>query len=281
MANQKAAHLIALGFHPVLLGLAGAELKRPQLCRWQTTVYTPWDTRVWPAGNNIGIRCGQQRNGLSLLVFDFDEEADRIFPFWLHLANQIVQQTLVVVSSGRGYHVYFYTQQIQTGCTLAGKYGESAAGRHQRKQLYKFIETLGEGRQVVSAGSRHPSGQRYFFLSPATYSAIPRLTEEQYQALVSLSRQFDQRPKRLPRHGFDKKIRLTGSLRDVDNCLTYARRYIGVPEREERNGDVRFLGLGGLLVTANGRGWYAFADETGGGLAELIAWHQALLGEGQ
>jgi len=35
-----------------------------------------------------------------------------------------------------------------------------------------------------------------------------------------------------------------------------------------------------LLITANGRAWYSFSEETGGCLAELIAWHQALVGEG-
>jgi hypothetical protein len=53
--------------------------------------------------------------------------------------------------------------------------------------LFKFIEILGAGRQVVSAGSRHPNGQRYRFshgLGRGTrYEDIPTLTEEQYQAL--------------------------------------------------------------------------------------------------
>ena len=73
-------------------------------------------------------------------------------------------------------------------------------------------------------------------------------------------------------------MRLNGEFPQRSELPDYARRYIGAAEQEERNGDIRFLGQGGLLVTADGRGWYSFSEETGGGLAELIAWHQSLVG---
>ncbi len=43
MANKKAWQLIRLGLHPVLLGSAGHDLKRPLRKGWQTAVYTPED----------------------------------------------------------------------------------------------------------------------------------------------------------------------------------------------------------------------------------------------
>ena len=147
------------------------------------------------------------------------------------------------------------------------------------RQLDPFIETLGRGRQVVCAGSRHPGGKRYRFLGDAGYADIPTLDPEQYRALVALSRSFDERPSRRSRRPA-RPVSLTGELADVRDCLDYARRFIGAEERVEGNGDIRFLGHGGLLVTADGRGWYSFSDETGGGLADLIAWHRALVGEG-
>lgn len=278
MANKKAEQLIDQGFHPVLLGHAGDELKRPKLKQWQTAVYTVEDVRFWPSTNNIGIRCGWQRSGLALLVFDFDEAADRIFPDWLRQAAASVPEPLVIVGSGRGYHVYFFTETAYPGCTLAGAYGEVPRSSG-RKRLFKFIETLGEGRQVVSAGSRHPSGQQYCFRSQATYAGIPLLRPAAYEALVGLSRTFDLRPNRPQRKKVARPLQLTAQFQGIDSCLDYARHYLGAPERVEQNGDIRFLGFGGLLITANGRGWYAFAEETGGGLAELIAWHQALAGE--
>lgn len=280
MASKKAKRLIQLGLQPVLLGRSGNDLKRPLLKGWQTAVYTITDVGRWPSRHNLGIRCGCQRDGRALLVFDFDEEAERVFPDWLGKIAFLITEPLVIVASGRGYHVYFYTHEAYSGCTLAGRYGDAAPPANGRKRLFKYIETLGEGRQVVSAGSRHPSGRRYRFYSQATYVDIPHLSAEQYQQLVALSRRFDQRPKQPPRNTAAQAKQLPRLLPGVDNCLTYARRFLSSAEQVERNGDIRFLGYGGLLVTGNGRGWYSFSDESGGGLPELIAWHQALIGEG-
>lgn len=280
MANKKALRLIALGLHPVLLGSSGDNLKRPLLKGWQTAVYTAADVRPWPPRNNIGIRCGLQRDGRVLIVFDFDEEASRVFPAWYRQASKLVPCRPVIVASARGYHVYCFTTVAHQGRALAGKYRAVSGQENGRQRLLKFIETLGCGRQVVSAGSRHPSGKRYRFLNGTQYGDIPFLTEAQYQALLALSRTFDERPPRPERHTAAEPLTLTGELAGIQNCLDYARRTLGAAEQVERNGDIRFLGQGGLLVTADGRGWYSFSDETGGGLAELIAWHQSLGGEG-
>lgn len=285
MANKKALRLIELGLHPVLLGSEGDDLKRPLHKSWQTAVYTAADVSTWPPHHNIGIRCGLQRDGCALIVFDFDEEARRIFPAWCEQMSggetpPGLRQPLVIVTSGRGCHVYFYTAEAHPGRTLAGRYVPIPGAGHGRKRLVKFIETLGNGRQVVSAGSRHPSGQRYRFGRGTCYEDIPTLTAEQYQALVALSKSFDERPTQPDRRPTARVVRLNGEVSSMQNCLDYARRAIGAAEQVERNGDIRFLGQGGLLVTADGRGWYSFSDETGGGLAELIAWHQAQVGEG-
>jgi hypothetical protein len=280
VANKKALRLIELGLHPVLLGSEGDDLKRPLLKGWQTAICTPEEVTRWPVRNNIGIRCGWQQDDWALLVFDFDEEANRIFPDWLRQTARLVHEPLTIVTSGRGYHVYFYTDEAYPGCTLAGKYGEVSSPANGRKRLFKFIETLGQGRQVVTAGSRHPSGHRYRFRSQATYTDIPYLSAEKYQQLVALSRCFDQRPKQPQRKKITPPKQLIHYLPPPANCLLYARHFLRGMEQVERNGDIRILGFGGLLITADGRGWYSFSDETGGGLPELIAWHQALVGEG-
>ena len=285
MANQNALRLIELGLHPVLLGNEGDDLKRPLHKGWQTAVYTPDNVSHWPPHNNIGIRCGLQRDGRALVVFDFDEEARRVFPGWCAQVScepsLVLCQPLVIVTSGRGCHVYFYTEEAHSGRTLAGRYVLAPDADNGRKRLVKFIETLGTGRQVVSAGSRHPSGQRYRFSRGIRYEDISTLTAGQYQALVTISKSFDERPTQPERSPAAHPVKRNGQFSDIQNCLDYARKHIGTAEQIERNGDIRFLGQGGLLVTADGRGWYSFSDETGGNLAELVAWHQSWAGEGQ
>lgn len=280
MANKKALRLLRLGLHPVLLGNKGDDLKRPLLKGWRTAIYTAEDAACWPHRNNVGIRCGRQRDGRVLIVFDFDEEARRVFPVWIEQANQILRQPLVIVTSGRGCHVYFYSEKAYPGRTLAGRYAPAPDNANGRKRLFKFIETLGTGRQVVAAGSRHPNGQRYRFSRGTRYEDIPFLSVEAYEALAALSKSFDERPSKPERSQPACPVKLNGEFSGIQNCLEYARRYIGATEQVERNGDIRILGYGGLLLTADGRGWYSFSEETGGGLAELIAWHQSLAGEG-
>lgn len=292
MPNEKALRLHKMGFQLVLLGRSGDDLKRPILKGWQTAVYEANQVAAWSTRNNLGLRCGWQgvsmsrvyRGSLSLVVLDFDEDAKRIFPDWQCQAARILPGLPVIVTSGRGYHVYFYTQDDPRSRTLAGRYSD---GKDGRKRLVKYIETLGRGRQVVTAGSRHPNGCRYHFLTPATYADIPCLTEHQWQQIVALSRTFDQRPAPSKKKA-SQPISLLNELGGIGdstelaevNCLDYARRFIGTEEATEGNGDIRILGQGGLLITPDGRGWYSFSDDTGGGLVDLIAWHRAWAGEG-
>ncbi len=283
VAHQKALQLIELGFHPVLLGRSGDGLKRPLYKGWQTAVYTSKQLSRWPEGHNVGIRCGKQRTSLSrasrgsrfLLVFDFDEDAERVFPAWQVEATKIVEHDLLIVTSGRGYHAYFYVPDEMGSRTLAGR----RIVENGRPRLQKIIETIGRRKQVVSAGSRHPNGGNYCFYGTADYEDSPTVGMKQLSDLTRLARCLDERPATVQSAAPRKTIRKQRPV-NIQNCLDYARRFIGSNERVEPNGDIRFLGHGGLLVTADGRGWYAFSEETGGGLSELVAWHQVIVGEG-
>jgi hypothetical protein len=269
--SKKALRLLELGLRPVLLGRSGDRLKRPLQESWQTAVPGKTEVARWPKANNVGIRCGWQPGGRALVVFDFDEEAERLFPVWREQAAVMLRRPLTIVASGRGYHVYFYTETAQPGRVLAGRYGEA----NGRTRLFKFIETLGERRQVVAAGSRHPAGRRYRFVEEAGYGDIPLISGNLYAQLTALAAVHDERPPRVRRRAA-RPVVAAAELAELGDCLSYARRFLGAGEQVERNGDIRFLGLGGLLVTADGRGWYSFSDEVGGGLAELIAWHRRM-----
>lgn len=256
-----------------MLGNSGDNLKRPQLKAWQTATVTPSDVATWPARNNIGVRCGQTlQPGRYLVVFDFDYDAARIFPQWRGQAEKITQSPLVVVTSGKGYHVYFYTKSEKPAQRVAVAEDGSV-----------LIETIGRRKQVVTPGSLHPSGKQYKFASDAKYQDIPTVTSEQYNALIAAAEVFDRRPARptvdrvsAPSHSGPG----TGELVGVCDCLDYALKHINGEHEEEADGQIRIMGRGGLLITPDGRGWYCHSDERGGGLPELIAWHRGI-SEGQ
>jgi len=272
--NKKAARLIELNLHPVLLGKSGDALKRPQLKGWQTANYTLDDLETWPARANVGVRCGKTRNGRYLYVFDFDYDAAAIFPQWQEKAAAIVGRELVTVSTGKGYHVYIVTRQPHTDRTLAARPVTDSAGKTREEVL---IEIRGDRQQVVTPGSLHPSGRRYKLISNTKFDDIPQVTEDQYQALVNAAKAFDLRPVATvtARKTVDAAtFHGVGELAGVANCLDYARRFIGGQTKTEPNGDIRFTGNGGLLIKADGSGWYCFSEQTGGGLPDLIAWHR-------
>lgn len=278
MANKNAIRLFKLGLSPVLLGGTFSDLMKPQLIGWQTADYPAVTFNWWPTKNNIGIRCGYQHRGRNLIVFNFDSEYRRIFPEWCERANQWVHEPMVVVSYGRGLHVYFYTDGPYPGSTLAGRYARDNRGY---TWLETFIKTLGTGQCVGSVGSKYYNGRRFQFTSDAGYEAIPTLTAMQYKTLIAVSKSFDKRPTQPA----DKPAKRSqkedvSQANDYLDCLDYARQAIGTLEQVKWNGDIFFLKQAGLLITANGHGWYSFRDETGGGLVELIAWHQALVREG-
>lgn len=290
--NQKAARLLELGLTPVLLGSSGDALKRPQLKAWQTATVTAGDVATWPARHNIGVRCGQTlRPGRFLVVFDFDYDAARIFPQWRDKAETIVKAPLVVVTSGKGFHVYFYTQTEKTAQRLA---------LSEDRQV--LIETIGRRKQVVTPGSLHPSGKRYKFASEAKYADIPTVTNSQYKALAAAAVSFDRRPARpvVNRVASDPaSLAGTGELAGVTNCLDYAEKFIlpelsstlgdGSPRTEitfsrrvddagkwVRREELYIHGYAGLKILTDGSGWYCHSEERGGGLPELIAWHRGI-----
>lgn len=281
MAKQnlsKAQQIIDYGLHPVLLGRAGDALKKPQLTGWPTARYTPQDVAKWPQSANVGILCGEQPDGRFLSVFDFDKFADENFPKWRKAARAIIGDA-PIVKTGRdpaGFHVLVKTETPQQHGMIAGDPIVDSKGKTRDDVI---IEIRGQGQQVVSPGSLHPSGQRYELIA-GSLANIPTVTSAQFAQLVKLAAAFDRRQPKQPRPrsvvtSNGNNCSQAGELAGLD-CLAYARKYIHGDEQIEPNGDIRILGNGGLLLTANGRGWNNRLEDVGGGLVALIAWHKGI-----
>lgn len=279
--NEWALHLIALGLNPVLLE-KGTGSPRPQRADW--AVYRAEDVADWPPDQPVGIRLGRQQLGLCLTVLAFTAESARIFPAWWRQVVMAINLPLVVVAHAGGYHAYCFTGPEYPSQLLAGEY--VTAGGQPR--LRPFIESLSGERLVRAVGSRSPGNRRRakrsgqadsegcthddrlspslqpYFLDGRTYADIPLLTIAEYEAVLAVSGCFDRRGE-------------TAVLPPIANCLDYARQVWGWAETVVRSGDSHFRGQGGLLITADGDRWYSFRDKRGGDLAELMAWHAALL----
>jgi len=272
----KASEIIDHGLMPVLLGREGDALKIPQLKGWQVAEYTAAEVTQWPTANNVGIRCGRLPDGQYLYVWDFDARAEDIFPEFMK-AMGVMLQSPVIVTTGKGYHLYIITDEKQPHGTYAAEIVRD--GDKNRQEI--IIEVRGEHQQVVSPGSRHPSGKRYE-LQAGDLANIPTISSNDYQQLMAIAKSYDKRQQKQPQAnrqpGTPKQPNTM--LQGIYNCLDYARSFIAGQIRQETDGQYRVLGNGGLLITENKQAWYCHADGIGGGLADLIAWHRGVTSTG-
>jgi hypothetical protein len=126
--------------------------------------------------------------------------------------------------------------------------------------------------------SIHPSGNRYRFIQEGDLIEVPDLN----RVLKWLDSLLPAAPVKAPTVS-------SGSIRSTEadslieavkvywpDALTVFRHFgIAQDTNEERNGEVRILGNGGLLIHAdNPELWYCFSDEIGGGVFEAWGWQR-------
>jgi len=191
----------------------------------------------------------------------------------------------VILKTARGFHVYVLTDEAQQHGIIAGETvetGELDDNGDPKTRTDTINEIRGDGQQVVSPGSLHPSGA-YYELIAGSLANIPTVTGDDFSKLVALAAADDRRvedvsnwtqTKPAARGEIDFPPSTSGELAGVNDCLDYARQHIGGEIRQERDGQWRVMGNGGLLITEDGHGWFCHVAQQGGGLVKLIAWHK-------
>lgn len=134
---------------------------------------------------NITVVCGQVSGGL--VVFDFDYEADVVFPSWWQAIGAL-SAVLTVARSFKGYHVYF--RVAGEGFLPTQKVAFNEEGQ-------VLIEIKGEGGVIQAPPSKHPTGCRYQWLL-RSHLQMPVLTSGAYLHLLSAAQALDRRPKPQP-----------------------------------------------------------------------------------
>jgi phage/plasmid primase, P4 family, C-terminal domain len=155
--------------------------------------------------NNLGVVCGAISDNLFVLDFDTEELYHKFFT---------KPDGLVVVKTGRGYHVYFKADRPEKTLKMRGKEG-------------KEVMTLkGEGSYVVAPPSLHHSGTRYSFLQQGN-GGIPRVLEgDVRQQVVEQARKIG-----LTVAGKDTEIDIKKLLKGApkgnrDNSLMYLIHFL-------------------------------------------------------
>lgn len=153
----------------------------------------------------IAIICGVISGGLE--VFDFDGEAERIFPLWKTKIQHLFDKycLIVVRTPSGGFHVYFR-------CSEISKSNKIACDPEAEKKV--LIETRGEGAYIIAPGSppaTHSTGKLYELIK-GDFSQIPRITPEEREQLWFAAMEFDRRKPRERKsvRGLDQRQRVAG-----------------------------------------------------------------------
>ena len=154
---------------------------------YQQKIAAPVTIRAWFADNylNITVVCGQVSGGL--VVFDFDHEAEVMFPRWQAAVGQKLCRRLVIARSSKGYHVYL---RLKGSLVPTRKVAFNEEGE-------LLIEIKAEGGLVQAPPSLHPSGCRYRWLQ-GTQAHIPSLTRSAFAGLLTAAEALDSRPAPAP-----------------------------------------------------------------------------------
>ena len=131
----------------------------------------------------IGLLGGPVSGGLEIL--DFDGDAERIFPAWHAMVEQIVLYLPIVETPSGGYHVLYRC------CEVSGSH-KIANDPNADKQT--LIESRGYGGYVVGAGSPqevHKLPMPYVQVAGPVLPEVPRISKADRLKLWKAARTFD------------------------------------------------------------------------------------------
>lgn len=206
--------------------------KRPALSSWK-----PYEERQPTEDELRGWFGNGKRPGIALIggkvsgnleIIDFD--APELIEEWRELVEEttpgLLAQLPQVATPREGLHVLFRCETIAGNCKLAEReteVPEGTKGARQRNgrwfKIGTLIETRGEGGYVITAGSPaacHSSGKLYRLLN-GNLEAIPTITPQERDILLTCARSFNEYVKPALQIGWDKSPNISGKLRPGDD----------------------------------------------------------------
>lgn len=237
-----------------------------------------WWANGYKKDFNIGIVHGPVSGNYTTLDIDEDNGVtDLLYDNHPGLCTGRIEQS----GSGQGYHIPIRVDALPD-------WGTDAKGEPIGNKTWKLYDGsiyLGKINiratrcQTVAPPSIHPTGGLYRYMQTGPITRI-----KSFDSLIEWLNRVAP-PKEKPARDYHKKaIRpnsggdLISAIRaEFQTCLSvFAHFGMANQVKQERNDELRILGNGGLMLTADGERWFCFEDETGGGVFE--AWWFARYG---
>lgn len=252
--------------------------KRPIGQGWQKTAYTADEARAhYLAGGNVGVHAGELSNGIIWIDVDRGRTLDQFLATFPELTSSL--RVYRDNAPGRG----------KVAIRIVDRIPSPTKWKAAPTDKSPSTELLSTGNQAVVWGT-HPSGARYQL-------AGETVVEMSYAELSALWQRWTGRPltenptKRPKRQAAPEQPHYTPQ--DPDNLIEQVKAawpILGVLQRfglashgteEERNGETRVLGNGGLLISKDGALWSIPNNGQGFGGNVFHAWfwakHQRLV----
>lgn len=251
--------------------------KAPALFEWeeyQTRASTEAEIKSWWSDNpayNIGLVHGV--SGYATLDIDHDSG---MLDHLRRKAPPLFRGRLEQSGSGEGYHI-----PLLLGAMPDLGY-DNAKERPKGNKTWKTplgnVNIRARWCQTVAPPSIHPSGKPYTFLADGPITRVNTL-EGLIDHLNTLDKtaavkaqKIERKPVERTDEGLDRLKGYFPILRAVSLAGVQGEK------QKERNGEIRILGNGGLVIDEQSGTWYNFSDEMGGDCIDLFGWR--LFGQG-
>ena len=216
---------------------------------------------------NIGISHGSVSGGYVTLDIDKDNGmADLLMDAHYNLCTGRIEQS----GSGEGYHIPLRVDQLPDfGFDSTQK---RARGNKTWKTAHGHLNIRANFCQTLTPPSIHPTGNpyRYIQAGPITHTAnLDSLIEWLNELAPPAIKSLPQTNKPVNNNSSDDLLASVESYWQT-SLKVFDHFSMAGNVQQERNGEFRLLGNGGLLLTEDCSRWYSFSDETGGYIFE--AW---------
>lgn len=251
--------------------------KAPALQSWeeyQERCSTEAEVRDWfdnGKGYNVGIVHGAVSNGYAVIDVDHDAGLFEIIRarFPALFAGRLEQS-----GSGEGYHIPLRLDTLPDFGT--NRRDDRPRGNRTWKTEHGHCNLRIQYCQTLVPPSWHPNGNRYRFIQEGPIVCLPDLRE----LIAWLNEQSPPpAPRALPERRHETQATEAGNLTDTVRVAWPTAmdifKHFGIvgATQQERNGELRILGHGGLLIAEDDPAtWYCFSDEIGGGVFEAWGW---------
>lgn len=240
--------------------------KKPTYPGWQNKPYEIDDAaRHAKSGGNVGLLTGEHSNNIVILDRDVD------FPETIEALGELAQTAKVVRKDApeRGKLLYRI---------VGGDMPKTMMWKAQPNDKHPAAEFLANGRHGVIPPSVHEDGASYVLVDAAYDIKEVTPTEMDFIWFVITGEHLvGTQTNTTAEAKANKEVGSDDYVQRVKNAWSVVKvfEHFGIDAngtKTERNGDIRFLGNGGLLVNSEKDLWYCYSSMLGGDVLDAWSW---------